>query len=1038
MPNPGPNEIERRSAARRADAAAMEHRAVRRIAGVWREALTAATLGLLLGVAPLSADAASTTTELTSTPNPSSFGSAVEFTAEVTALGGGAPTGSVSFRDGTSSIGSGGLDAIGVGHSLSAGAHFTCVLTTAGGVQCWGRNDYGQLGDGTFDNRSTPVDVSGLGSGVRAVSVGEYHACALTIGGNVKCWGDNWFFQLGTTLINRSNTPIDVTALGNNIQAISTGSYHTCASTNGGGLKCWGRNGSGQLGNGTTTESADPVDVVGLGSGVAAISAGDGWSTCARTEGGAAKCWGYNNQGQLGDGTVEDRSTPVDVTGLGAGVDAISTAYYHACVLTSARGVMCWGGNGLGQLGDGTTTERRTPGGVTDLAAGVAAISAGDFYTCALTDAGGVRCWGDNYAGKLGDGSTTNRTSPVDVVGLGSGIVEISAGTDHVCALTSAAAVMCWGMNDAGQLGDGTTTDRHTPVAVVGLSTRVVSRARLTTTALDGGARSITASYGGDGGHDGSVSSALTQVVTPVASTTGLVSSKTPSVFGESVTFTATVTSGVGTPSGSVGFFADATSLGSAPLAAGTASLATSSLAVGDHAVTAVYGGDGGHDGSSASAVTQTVAKGATTATLGASAAAITLGDTVSFTATVAVSSPAAGAPSGSVGFSDGGTSLGTRSVSGGTATLATAALTAGTHTVTATYDGDGNFTGATTDPVTVTVALPVYATTTTLTATPNPVKTGKFVTLTATVTSPGGTPTGTVGFVDGSVGLATATLTSGSATFVSDALTSGVHGLTASYAGVTADEKVLQPSVSTPMNLTVDPREGSEFRVNTTTAGSQQLPDVAPLAGGGFVVVWSSDRQGGSGSVIHAQRYTAKGAAMKGQFRVDTAGADRRTTPRVAGLGGGGFVVVWQNRGAADQARGIFGRRFNAAGVAIGSEFRIDAADGSAQEAPSVAASDDGGFTVVWAYRARRTTTASVYARRFDAAGKGGTEFIVATNAVAGLYQPRVAGLGARGFVVVWRSPRAGGTASDIRAQRFTATGVRRGIEIPVTSSVT
>ena len=378
--------------------------------------------------------------------------------------------------DGTTTWRSTPADVVGLGSgitAIAAGGSHTCALTSGGVVKCWGRNGDGQLGDGTTADSSTPLDVVALGSGVAAIAAGGSHTCALTSGGVVKCWGRNYYGQLGDGTTADSSTPLDVVALGSGVAAIAAGGRHTCAMTSGGGVKCWGWNYYGQLGDGTTTWRSMPADVLGLGSGVAAIAAG-WYHTCALTSSGGGKCWGANSSGQLGDGTTTWRSTPADVVGLGSGVAAIAPGYSHTCALTGG-GVQCWGRNGDGQLGDGTTTDRSTPVDVVGLASGVAAIAAGGSHTCALTSGGVVKCWGRNGDGQLGDGTTADSSTPLDVVALGSGVAAIAAGWDHTCALTGGGGGKCWGQNRYDQLGDGTTADRSTPVDVVGLGSGVAA-----------------------------------------------------------------------------------------------------------------------------------------------------------------------------------------------------------------------------------------------------------------------------------------------------------------------------------------------------------------------------------------------------------------------------------------------------------------------------------------------------------------------------------------------------------------------------------
>ncbi len=357
--------------------------------------------------------------------------------------------------------------------AIAAGELHTCALTDQGGVKCWGSNYSGQLGDGSTTFRSTtPVDVVGLASGVQAIAAGGDHTCALTDQGGVQCWGDNYSGQLGDGSTTDRTTPVDVVGLASGVQAIAAGIWHTCALTDQGGVQCWGSNSAGQLGDGSSGNNrTTPVDVVGLPNGVQAIAAG-GFHTCALTDQGGIQCWGYNGRGQLGDGSTTDRTTPVDVVGLASGVQAIAAGYWHTCALTDQGGVQCWGDNLWGQLGDGSTTDR-TPVDVVGLASGIQAIAAGGLHTCALTGQGGVQCWGDNRRGQLGDGAGGDKAIPVEVVGLPSGVQAIAAGGFHTCALTDQGGVQCWGANDSSQLGDGSTSDRTTPVDVVGLASGV-------------------------------------------------------------------------------------------------------------------------------------------------------------------------------------------------------------------------------------------------------------------------------------------------------------------------------------------------------------------------------------------------------------------------------------------------------------------------------------------------------------------------------------------------------------------------------------
>ncbi|MEJ2599125.1 MAG: hypothetical protein P8Z00_12375 [Anaerolineales bacterium] len=358
--------------------------------------------------------------------------------------------------------------------ALAAGDDHTCALTAPGGVECWGWNIFGQLGDGTTTNRSTPVKVIGLSSGVTALTAGHGHTCALTVSSKAICWGSNLYGQLGDDTTEDRSTPVEVVGLSSGVEALAAGGYHTCALTTSGKAECWGWNVSGQLGDGTLTEHNTPVDVVKLSNNVTALAAGDD-HTCALITSGGAVCWGSNNSGQLGDAGYSDHNTPVDVFGLSSGIVALAAGGSNSCALTTTGKAICWGYNRDGQLGDRNIIDSNMPSVVAGFSNGVAALSVGGDHTCALTIAGGIKCWGANTIGQIGDGSTINSNLPVDVAGLFSGVVTLAAGDDHTCALTISRGVECWGSDEYRQLGDDDTLDRSTPIEVKGLPNDVVA-----------------------------------------------------------------------------------------------------------------------------------------------------------------------------------------------------------------------------------------------------------------------------------------------------------------------------------------------------------------------------------------------------------------------------------------------------------------------------------------------------------------------------------------------------------------------------------
>jgi alpha-tubulin suppressor-like RCC1 family protein len=361
--------------------------------------------------------------------------------------------------------------------SVSAAFTHSCSVTTIGNAYCWGWNEFGQLGDGTTYTRLTPVLVSGglsfasVSAGIANsnTAVGGGFSCGVTTNGTAYCWGSNPSGQLGDGSNSDRNVPVSV-AGGLSFASVSAagddnngGSSHACGVTTSGDAYCWGSNAFGQLGDGTNTERNIPVLVSG-GLTFGSVSAGAQY-TCGVTTSGDGYCWGRGGNGQVGDGAGSTSSVPLLVTG-GLTFTSVNAGSVHTCGVTTSGDAYCWGFNSNGQLGDGTLTERNTPvlvsGGLR-----FGSVSAGvrGGFTFGVTTSGDAYCWGLNSNGQLGDGTLTERNTPGLVSG-GLRFGSVSAGGFHTCGVTTSGDAYCWGYNGFGQLGDGTSADATTPVRV--------------------------------------------------------------------------------------------------------------------------------------------------------------------------------------------------------------------------------------------------------------------------------------------------------------------------------------------------------------------------------------------------------------------------------------------------------------------------------------------------------------------------------------------------------------------------------------------
>ncbi|MDD5222564.1 MAG: fibronectin type III domain-containing protein [bacterium] len=353
---------------------------------------------------------------------------------------------------------------------ISAGGSHTCARLSDNTIKCWGRNGYGTLGNGSNSSYSViPVTVSGITTAAEisaGSSMDEGHTCARLTDNTIRCWGYNSTGQLGDGTGISSNVPVAVIGI-TTASEISTGFDHTCARLNDNTVKCWGDNYRGQLGNGTNTASNTPVTVFGINT-AAEISAG-GDHTCIRLTDNTVKCWGDNHYGQLGNGKYINSNTPVVVSGVSEAAE-ISAGWGHACARLSDSTIKCWGNNQEGELGNGGNMSYSVaPIAVYGITT-VSEISVGGEHSCARLTDNTIKCWGLNNYGQLGDGTNTDSNTPVTVFGINTA-AEISAGGDHTCVRLTDNTVKCWGNNHYGQLGDGTSTDSNTPVTVVGITT---------------------------------------------------------------------------------------------------------------------------------------------------------------------------------------------------------------------------------------------------------------------------------------------------------------------------------------------------------------------------------------------------------------------------------------------------------------------------------------------------------------------------------------------------------------------------------------
>ena len=347
---------------------------------------------------------------------------------------------------------------------VSAGGFHSLGVKTDGSLWTWGQNYYGQLGTGTSSTQqseSNPVPVK-IMEGVATVSAGQYHSLALKTDGSLWAWGKNHFGEIGNgtytgiqpgTSTYTNNDKLAPVKIMDNVAFISAGDDHSMAIKKDGSLWAWGRNTDGQLGDGTIVNRPTPIKIM---DGAVSVSAGSNHTMAIKTDK-SLWVWGSNLRGQLGDWTTVTRLSPVKILD---GAAAVSAGRFHSMFIKTDGSLWASGWNNNGQLGDGTKTDHSAPVKIMD---GAAAVSTGNSHTMAIKKDGSLWAWGSNYSGQIGDGTMTTRQTPVKIM---EGVADVSVGSAHTFAIKSDSSVWAWGWNGNGQLGDSTSLSRGAPVRI--------------------------------------------------------------------------------------------------------------------------------------------------------------------------------------------------------------------------------------------------------------------------------------------------------------------------------------------------------------------------------------------------------------------------------------------------------------------------------------------------------------------------------------------------------------------------------------------
>ncbi|MCU0830346.1 MAG: hypothetical protein MUC58_02310 [Rhizobiaceae bacterium] len=929
---------------------------------------------------------------------------------------------------------------------IASGGGHSCALLAGGAAKCWGRNLDGQLGDGTVTSQPSAVNVAVL-SGATALTGGEEHTCALMSDGTVNCWGANDFNQLGQTPVIRDNDGATLNSF-SSPSAVTVGFNHSCAIVSGGAVQCWGAGAFGRLGNGSTLGSIKPVTVTGL-SGVTKIAAGFS-HTCALLSNGTVRCWGNNFDGQIGNGEsgeTADALTPATVLALSGATD-IDAGGGHTCAIVAGGTVKCWGANEDGQLGDGSFTASTTPVDVTGVS-GATQISTGSGHTCALIQpTGSLRCWGRGTEGQLGQGTLVDSNTPV-VISFDDA-TGVAAGGFHTCAIVQPNdQVSCWGRGLEGQIGNGAALDVTTPTLVSALTgVRSISAGEVHNCAQTDNTGTFCWGEGVEGqlGNRGNVSSTI-----PV----GMVFATAPapivslSAGGRTSCF---VVSGIEIRCSGSNLYGH---LGqNAPGIAGeiagfslanraVASISTTGLQGGANTLTVAFAATATH-AASAAAVSHTVTKRSQSISFTQPAnQAFVPGRTVALSAT---------ASSGlAVTLTSSTTSVCT--IIGRTARLAGP----GTCTIRATQAGNGNFNAA----VGLTRSFAVSAASGTQQVAYSAVfnqgpaalapfgagaimafvdlksTNGRFA-ITARRLTATGAPSGSAIAVTPALGPVAAPDIA--------PLTGGTAGTNGGFVVVWAAPDASGFGIFAQRFSSTAAKVGAAIPVNSLTVGTQFNPKVAPLPGGGFAVVWQT-ASSATGEDIMLRRFAASGAPLAAESRVNTLTTFNQSRPDIAALANGVTAVVWSSETQAGRF-GVALRLYNANGAPQRATETL-AANLIQRLAPSpaiIARTGTGassGFAVAYETSQSSTsaTPADIRVKLVSAAGAVPTTSLFANTVTAGHQSaPALAPLRNGAFAAAFVTPDGASAAigTGIGLRLFGPTGAALGTEERANTAIT